>query len=55
MGKEKVDEQHIFVKCSKCTGLGVISKLLKVATSPFTRQLWLKIEVDEIQKDTYYA
>ena len=35
-GKEKVVEQHILVKCSKCSHFGVVSILLKVAASTFT-------------------
>ena len=29
---EKVAEQHILQKCSKCSRIGVMSTLLKVAT-----------------------
>ena len=32
MVTDKVAEQHIFEKCSKCSGLGVIHNLLKVST-----------------------
>ena len=49
VGTEKVAE-HVFVKCSKCTAFGVISNLLKVATSPITH---LAIDLD-LQKQQKY-
>ena len=33
---EKVAEQHILQKCSKCSRFGVMSTLLKVATNAIT-------------------
>ena len=42
---EKVAEQHILQKCSKCSQFGVMSTLLKVATiaiTPLAMDLGLK-------------
>ena len=36
MGTETVAEQHILVKCCKCSHFGAIRYLLKVATSTIT-------------------
>ena len=49
VGTEKVAEQHIFTKWSKCTGFGVISNLLKVSTSPIT-QLAINLDLQKQQK-----
>ena len=36
VGTKKVHEQHILVKCCKCSHFGVTSNLLQVATSTIT-------------------
>ena len=36
VGTDKVAEQHILVKCCKCTHFGVISNLLNVGISTIT-------------------
>ena len=47
-GTEKVTEQHIFAKCSKCSHFGVTSNLLKLNTSAISN---LTMELN-LQKQT---